>query len=305
MFLNGVQAIAASKNFTGAFYTELENNPAPPWIALVFRIILSAVRTEIIAFTKGFPQMREWLGDRRIQSLSEYSVTVSKKDFELTVGVSRDDIFFDKFDNIATQIKGIAQAVPRHFVKFFTDMLLNGFSTVCYDGANYFSTTHPNGVDSTGAALTYSNTTANALTAAEYQTGKTAAAKIKNPDSNVPLSIRFNWLFYGPNAEPAVLALFGTQRLAGGADNVFYNQIPESQRILLAELGDTAKWFLFDLTKILKPFILQIVKGVDFVPFDSPNDWIVFSKREYVYGIDTMDNAAYLLPELAYGSSTA
>lgn len=300
MYLNATAGTAASKNYTGVFYTELENNPAPSWIQLVFWIILSSVRTEIIAFTKGFPQMREWLGERRIKSLSEYSIEISKKDHELTVGVSRDDIFFDRFNIIAGQIRGIAQAVPRHFVKFFVDLCLGGFATTSYDGANYFDTAHPNGAT---APTTWSNKTSNTLDAASYAAAKTSAAKIKNSDSDTYMSVRYTHLFYAANAEVDVQQLYGVQTLANGASNINYNSIPAENRILVQEFGDRRFWFLFDLAKILRPFVLQIVKGVDFVPFDSPNDWIVFIKKEYVYGIDTMDNATYLLPELAFGSN--
>jgi phage major head subunit gpT-like protein len=300
MYVNNNTSAAFTTNITGAFYNELENNPAPPWLSKVFKILLSSVPTEIISFVTGIPAMREWLGERRIQSLAAYSVTVTKKDFELTVGVSRDDILFDRFNNIADQIRGMGQAVPRHFVKFFTDLLLGGFTALSYDGQYFFDTDHPNG---TGA--TYSNSTSAALDATSFAAARVASAKVVNNDTAKPLNIRYNWLFYAPGAEAAQLALFGTQRLAGGADNVYFNAIPESQRILLPELGNTAKWFLLDLSQILKPFLLMIVKGLDFVPFDKPSDWIVFAKREYVYGIDTMDNATYFLPELAYGSSVA
>jgi phage major head subunit gpT-like protein len=302
MFTQGTQSLAASKNFTGVFYTELENNPAPSWIALVFQFIFSSVRTEILAFTKGFPQMTEWLGERRVQSLSEYSVTVSKKDWELTVGVGRDDIFFDKIGIVADQIRGIAQAVPRHFVKFFTDLCLNGFATTCYDGSNFFDTNHPNGAT---APTTFSNTSANAFSATEWETANTNAAKIKNTDSGNPLVVRWTHIFYAPNAWAAVNKFFKQDRLANGETNIYQNVIAEPNRIQVQEFGNTAKWFLFDLGKLLKPFALMIVKGIDFVLFDKPTDWVVFSKKEYVAGIDTMDNATYVLPELGYGSSTA
>lgn len=304
MLGNNQTSIAASRNYTGVYYQELENNPAPPWVAKVFKIIMSSVITEIISFIKGTPQMRKWIGERRIQSMSQYTVTVTKEDHELTVGISRDDLMFDKFGNIADQIKSIAQAVPRHFVQFFVDLLLGGFTTLAYDGADFFSASHPN-----GAGAVYSNTTDQALSITEYELAQTRASKIINTDTGQPLDINFSgpdaWLFYAPNAHVAQLNLFGLSRLAGGQENIYYNAIPESNRVRLGLLGNSAKWFLFDLSKILKPFILMIVKGVDFIPFDSPNDWIAFSKKEYVYGIDTMDAAQYFMPELGYGSSVA
>lgn len=300
MYLNATASLAHSRNYTGMLYTELENNPAPSWIVLVFQIILSAVRTEIIAFTKGFPQMREWIGPRKVQSLSEYEVQITKKDHELTVGVNRDDIFFDRFNIIANQIRGIAQAVGRHFTKYFVDLCLKGDQTKCYDGQNYYDTAHPN-----GDGTTWRNYTDQAISPSEWELAKQRAAKIKNADSGNPLLINWTHIFFGPNAETAVDKLFGRGKIDGGDDNIHYNKIPEANRFKILEFGDTAKWFLFDLSKLIKPFLMQIVKGIDFVPFDSPTDWNVFQNKEYVYGIDTMDNAAYLLPEVAYAGFCA
>jgi phage major head subunit gpT-like protein len=300
MFTQATQSAGAQKNFTGVFFRELENNPAPSWLALVFYFILSSFKTEILAFTKGFPGMREWVGERRIQSLSEYSISISKKDWELTVGVNRDEIIFDKIGIVADQVKGIAQMVSRHFIDYFKNLCLGGFTSTCYDGQNFFDAAHPNGA---AAPTTFTNTTNAAMSATEWENANIAASKIKNPDTNAPLMVRWSHLFYAPNAWVAVNKLFSQRTLATGEDNIYANAIPESNRILVQEFGNVAKWFLFDLTKILKPFALMLVKGLDFAAFDRPQDWVVFSTKDYVYGIDTMDNAAYLLPELAYGSN--
>jgi phage major head subunit gpT-like protein len=300
MYLNPTASLAHSRNYTALFYSELENNPAPSWIALVFYILLSSVRTEVLAFTKGFPQMREWIGPRKVQSLSEYEISITKKDHELTVGVSRDDIFFDRFQIIGDKIRGIVTAVPRHFVKYFVDLCLGGFNTKSYDGQYFFDTDHPN-----GPGAVYVNTTNQAISATEWETAKARATKIKNPDSGAPLLIRWTHLFFAPNAWTAQAKLFGRERIDGGDTNIHQNAIPAENRTLVQEFGDSAKWFLFDLSKAIKPFLMQIVKGLDFVPFDKPTDWVVFQDRQYVYGIDTMDNATYLLPEVAYGSSVA
>jgi phage major head subunit gpT-like protein len=305
MWIHNNPSPAFTTNITAGFYTELENNPAPSWLALVFRIILSSIQTEIISFSKGFPGMREWLGERRVQSLSQYQVSITKKNHELTVGIGYDDIYFDKWNNITDHIRGLAQAVPRHFVDYFVSLMLGGFSTPSYDGQYYFDSDHPNGVDANGAAETISNTTAAALDATSYAVAQMQASKWRNADTQKPLNVKYTHLFYAPGAKTAELQLFGAERLASGATNVYFDNIPKANRIEVQEFGNTAKWFLLDLAKIMKPLLLQIVKGMDFIPFDKPTDWNVFSERQYVYGIDTMDNATYLLPELAYGSSVA
>jgi len=303
MIGSDVTRVASSRNYTGVFYNTLEQNPAPPWLSRAFDIINSDVMTEIMAFVTGVPEMRKWVDERVIKQLREYSLSITKEDWELTIGISRDDIQFDKFGNIVKQIASLALAVPRHYKKFFVDLLKSGFTTICYDGADFFSAAHPN-----GPGEVYSNTTNVALSKAAYEAAKLAASKIKNPDTGVPLEVQFQgsdaFLFYGPNAEVAQLELFGQPLLTGGQGNVYYNAIPEANRIKLPELGNSGAWFLLDLSHpMLYPFALMVVQGLNFRSFDQPSDWIAFSKKEYVYGIDTQDAAMHFLPQLAYGSS--
>lgn len=74
--------------------------------------------------------------------------------------------------------------------------------------------------------------------------------------------------------------------------------------LVLPELAaHPTKWFLLDLSRPLKPFILQIVKEPEFVALDSPDDEHVFKRREFLYGVDCIDNAGYGLWQLAWGST--
>ena len=43
------------------------------------------------------PKMKEWIGEREIQSLSGYDYTIKNKKFELTVSVPREDIEDDQY----------------------------------------------------------------------------------------------------------------------------------------------------------------------------------------------------------------
>lgn len=302
MLLNPDTDVAASVQTTGFFYAELEDpaNAAPSWLPQVFQFLLSSKRVDIKGFTKGFPLMREWVGERRVRDLSRYSVTIGVRNWELTAGLDADDLLYEEFGDLASEIKGIARAVPLHFTQYLVDLLTGGFATPSYDGQYFFDTDHPNG---TGAV--YSNTTAAAFSAAAWQAAQLAAATIVNDDNGKPLGIDYNWIFYAPGAQTAVDAVFGTQFLAGGASNIYYNRIPPERRVVLKQLGSSAKWFLFDLSHISKPFILKLVKGLNFQSFDKDSDWVKFSTNKIVVGIDTKDEAQYMLPELAYGSSVA
>lgn len=306
MYVNNTQAVAASKNYTGVFFDALLQNPMQEWFKLLFWIYPSTVLTEIFAFAAGLPMMREWVGPREIASLAEYSTTVTKKDWEATIGVGRDDVFFDRFNIITPQIQGLASMYPHHLLQYFIDGMLNAFSTLSFDGSNFFDTAHPNGPN----GATFRNTTDQAFSASELELAQSRSAQIKNLATGRPLGIRYDWIFYAPNAEADIKNVLQADRLANGATNIHYNDIAPDHRVRVDLWGASRKWFMFDLSKALqypfaRPFVLQLVKSVDFVPFDRPDDWNVFSEKKFVYGIDSMDNAAYLLPHVAYGSSVA
>lgn len=69
--------------------------------------------------------------------------------------------------------------------------------------------------------------------------------------------------------------------------------------------GAGAYWYVFDTTKIVKPFIFQKRKDYQFVPLtaaDSPN---VFNRNEFIYGVDARVNVGYGLWQLGYASNQA
>ncbi len=61
-------------------------------------------------------------------------------------------------------------------------------------------------------------------------------------------------------------------------------------------------WFLLDLSRPVKPIILQVRKRPQFVAVDRPDDENVFMRKKYLYGVDDRKNVGYGLWQLAYGS---
>lgn len=61
-------------------------------------------------------------------------------------------------------------------------------------------------------------------------------------------------------------------------------------------------WYLFDTTKVIKPFIFQKRQDYKFVALDNPDDPNVFNKKEYVFGVDARCNVGFGLWQLAYAS---
>lgn len=61
-------------------------------------------------------------------------------------------------------------------------------------------------------------------------------------------------------------------------------------------------WFLLDLSRPIKPIILQRRKNPEFVAQDRPDDDNVFMRKKFRYGVDDRKNVGFGLWQIAYGS---
>ncbi|SNS86796.1 Mu-like prophage major head subunit gpT [[Luteovulum] sphaeroides subsp. megalophilum] len=66
--------------------------------------------------------------------------------------------------------------------------------------------------------------------------------------------------------------------------------------------GSGSPWFLLDVTRALKPMILQKRKDFEFVSKDKLTDENVFNNKEFIYGADARANVGYGFWQFAWGS---
>ncbi len=119
--------------------------------------IRSTTASNSYGWLNQLPGMREWIGARVIQNLSESSYSITNKGFEETVGVDKYDIQDDnlgQYSMLMTRLGEAAAALPEQLV---WDLLKNGFATNCFDGQFFFDTDHPI-KDKDGNDTTYANT---------------------------------------------------------------------------------------------------------------------------------------------------
>lgn len=105
--------------------------------------------------------LREWIGERVVNQLSEVTFTIRNKTFEGTVAVKREDIEDDKYGIIAPIASQMGQNAAQLPDILSTALLKAGHTTPCYDGQNFFDTAHPS-FDGSGNATTLANYTAGA-----------------------------------------------------------------------------------------------------------------------------------------------
>lgn len=66
--------------------------------------------------------------------------------------------------------------------------------------------------------------------------------------------------------------------------------------------GAGTPWFLLDVSRALKPIILQKRKDFEFVSKDKVTDDNVFNDREFIYGADARANTGFGFWQMAWGS---
>lgn len=131
---------------------------APSLWDKIATLVPSGTREEDYGWLLDLPRVREWIGDRVVRALAAGQYTIRNKDWELTIGVDRNDIEDDNLAIYEPKARMMAEATGDHKSELsYQTALKAGFTTVCYDGQYYFDTDHPI-LDANGAETTFANT---------------------------------------------------------------------------------------------------------------------------------------------------
>lgn len=134
-------------------YTQGVEAAKPQW-QMVATEVPSSGAANYYGWMKNLPMIKQWVGDRQLASLGKHGYSVENKTWESSIEISRDEVDDDQV--------GIYSVIARDYgeqVAYFPDTLVykllsEGFTTLCFDGQNYFDSDHPL---ETAPASTYSN----------------------------------------------------------------------------------------------------------------------------------------------------
>lgn len=125
--------------------------------------IPSSTREQNYGWLAQLPKLREWVGDRVINSLAVHGYAIKNKKYESTIAIGRDDIEDDQYGVFGPLVSEMGQAAAEHPDEILGALLASGFTTLCFDGLSFFNAAHP--------IAPFSNTSA---TASNVQTGSGA-----------------------------------------------------------------------------------------------------------------------------------
>jgi phage major head subunit gpT-like protein len=155
MIVNSENLAGLRVGFKAAFQGGLAQ--AASQYGSVATTVPSSHRSEKYGWLGKLPSVREWIGDRVVQNLSEHDYEIRNKDFELTVAVDRNDIEDDNLGIYTSLFNEMGMSTTAKADEMVFGLLKAGFDTNCYDGQFFFDTDHPV-LDATGAPQSVSNT---------------------------------------------------------------------------------------------------------------------------------------------------
>jgi phage major head subunit gpT-like protein len=141
--------------------------------------------------------------------------------------------------------------------------------------------------------------TTGALTNDNYRTACTLLRKMKNSRGR-ELKLRCSHLICSEDNEWVAREILTQTRLASGEDNV----AARTAQLLVFD-GIGTQWAVADLTKNVKPYIMQNRRGITFQAVTDADSPQVFHRRRYEYGADwrgNVGNAYYQMIVASTGS---
>jgi len=134
-----------SRAVVGRFYRRLEEYAKTAWWTRLAMHFASNQEAETYRWLGMVPQVREWVGGRRVKPLRSQGVTIVNKTWESTIRVDADERRRDKTGQIIVRVNEMARRVATHPNKLLTTLMLEGESAAGYDGQYFFDTDHDEG----------------------------------------------------------------------------------------------------------------------------------------------------------------
>lgn len=139
------QSLLSSRAVVGMYYEALAAANGISWIDAVSNYFTSDQASEDYPWLGMPPALREWIGGRQAKGFSQNKVTIENKHYEATLEIALKDLRRDKTGQIRARLAEFAQRGQSHFASLLSTLIVNGPSTVCYDGQYFFDTDHSEG----------------------------------------------------------------------------------------------------------------------------------------------------------------
>lgn len=300
-----VQALS-SRAIIGEFYLALEQDTGVAWVDALSMLFTSDQESETYKWLGQSPAMREWIGGRHAKGFRDNGLTITNKHYEATIDIMLSWMRRDKTGQAMIRIRELAERTNAHWASLLSTLVINGPSTVCYDGQYFFDTDHSEGDSGTqdnDLSVDISALPASvhgAVTAPSPEEMQQAVLKgisqIKDfkDDQGEPLNEQANEFLV---MVPTSLYIAATNALLmPRGTGVSETKLPPSLNISVAENARLSAWTdkfaVFRSDGMAKPFIRQQETEVDLKVKAEGSDY-EFDNDSHQYGVDAWRNVGY------------
>jgi phage major head subunit gpT-like protein len=263
-------------------------------------LVESKSAKESYNWLEAVPAMREWVDERAVFGLSAQTYEVQNLEFEATIGVDKNTLSDEKYDQIAPRVRQLAIRAANHPQKRVFELLNAGASTVTYDGVNFFA--------SSGRAFGDSGSIVNIAAGAyaadgdKIRAGIGAAVKLMRTfkdNRGEYLNLVPDTVICSPVMEVAIRSA-----LLPGVAGVTRPEADIIRRIIVTPYltsGATAghDYIVASTEDVLKPMLIQYREKPTFTALDDPKSVDFFMKKLIYYGTSYRGNVALLEPRCA------
>ncbi len=294
------------RDIIGTFYQTLNAESGAAWVNPLSMMFTSDQDSETYKWLGQTPAMREWVGGRNAKGFWDNGLTITNKHYEATVEYLVKELRRDKTGQLLVRIRELAQRTNSHWASLLSMLIINGTSTVCYDGQFFYDTDHTEGNNTISQSNDITTTIANLPVSVN---GTTTAPSVEETQQSVMKSIAQILSFKDNEKEPmnesatqflvmvptTLYISFNNALVMPRGTGVSEQKIPNEFDISLVanpRLTGTDDFYTFRIDGSVKPFIRQQETAVQ-LKAKAEGSEFEFDNDMHQYGVDTWRNVGY------------
>lgn len=298
------RAQAAYYGFSTRFQTGMRT--APAWWSRFASEIPSDSEREIHAWIELVPGFKEWVDERKFNSIGSADYSLLNKDFAAGIRVPRNKFLDDKLGLYGQNAQMLGMQAAKFPDQMCADRLKNGHTAgadyKCFDGKAFFATDHPKSVNGQVSGTFSNYRTSTALTPANFNAMYAAMQAFPGPDGQ-PLGITPTRLTVPPTLRATALEIAASGAVlipnAGGtAAGSNINAGVVEVEVIPELAGADTTWYLGCHSWPIQPLIVQVRQMPGFDEIAGLQSEHCKINKELLYGSDGRYAFGYSFPHL-------
>jgi phage major head subunit gpT-like protein len=298
-----------SRAIIGTFYNTLQQDEGNSWMPKVSMLFNSDQESETYKWLGMTPAMREWIGGRNAKGFRENGITITNKHYEATLEVLTRELRRDKTGQILVRVREMALRANAHWASLLSTLILNGTSTVCYDGQYFFDTDHSEG--SSGSQSNSISVDISTLPIPSDEQGSITEPSARTMKSSILKGVQKIMSFVDDQGEPmnenaqSFLVMVPTSFMDVASAAIYNPVLSGAETNDLASTRNfsieyavnprltwTDKFAVFRTDGAVSPFIRQQETPVVMKAIAEGSE-LEFKEDKHQYGIDSWRNVGY------------